>query len=88
MDVAIKVPEDIARQLEAGWGDLSRRALETLAVDGYRSGLLTAAEVQRMLNLSSRWEVEALLKRAQAYLDYTEEDLERDIEAIRRVAPQ
>lgn len=84
MDVAIKVPEDIVRQLEAGWGDVSRRALETLATDGYRSGLLTSADVQRMLDLSSRWEAELFLKREQAYLDYDEDDLLSDIEAIRK----
>jgi hypothetical protein len=37
-----------------------------------------------MLHMSSRWEVEAFLKRAQAYLDYSEADLERDIAAIRQ----
>lgn len=87
MNIAIEVPEDVARQLELRGGDLSRRALEALALDAYRSGEITAAEVQRMLHMSSRWEVEAFLKRAHAYLDYTEADLERDIEAIRRVTP-
>lgn len=41
-----------------------------------------------MLNLPSRWEVESFLKRAQAYLDYTEADLDRDIAAIRKVTSQ
>jgi hypothetical protein len=87
MDVAIKVPEDVARQLEATWGSVSQRALEALALEAYRSGVITEAEVQRMLNLSSRWEVEAFLRRAQAYLDYTEADLEQDVETIRQVTP-
>lgn len=87
MDVAIQVPEDLARQLEARWGDVPRRALESLALEAYRSGVITEAEVQRMLKLPSRLEVEAFLKRAQAYLDYTEADLEQDIAAIRQVSP-
>lgn len=85
MNVAIELPEDIAHQLEAKWGDISQRTLEALAIEAYRSGVVTEAQVQRMLNLPSRWEVEAFLNRAQAYLDYTEADLERDILAIRKV---
>ena len=87
MSVEINLPEDIARQLEAIWGDISQRALEALALEAYRSSVITEAQVQRMLNLSSRWEVETFLKQAQAYMDYTEEDLERDIAAIRKVTP-
>lgn len=87
MDVAIQVPEDVARQLEAKRGDVPRRALESLALEAYKSGVITAAEVGRMLKLSSRWETEAFLKRAQADLDYTEADLEQDIAAIRQVSP-
>ncbi len=82
-NIAIEVPEDIAHQLEASWGDISQRALEALALEAYRSGVITRAQVQRMLNLPSRWEAEAFLKRAHAYLDYTETDIKRDIVAIR-----
>jgi Uncharacterised protein family (UPF0175) len=88
MNITIEVPEDIARQLEAIWGDLPQRALEALTIEAYRSGVLTESEVQRMLRLASRWEVDAFLKRAKAYLDYTAADLERDILAIRDVLLQ
>jgi Uncharacterised protein family (UPF0175) len=87
MDVAIQVPEDVARHLEARWGDVPRRALESLTLEAYRSGVITEAEVGRMLNLSSRLEIDAFLKRGGAYLDYTEADLERDIAAVRQVIP-
>jgi hypothetical protein len=88
MDVAIQVPEDVARQLEAKWGDVSQRALESLTLEAYREGVITEAEVGRMLNLSSRLEVEAFLKHSHTYLDYTEADLEQDIANIRQVLPQ
>jgi len=90
MSIEIDLPEDVARQLEARWGaeGLSRRALEALAVEAYRADAITAAEVQRVLGLSSRWEAEAFLKRAQAYLDDTDADVEQDAAAIRRVSPQ
>ena len=64
------------------------RALEALALEAYRAGEITEAEVQQMLHMSSRWEAEAFLKRAQAYLDYSEADLEQDIAALRRVLPR
>lgn len=37
-----------------------------------------------MLGLPSRWESEALLRRAEAYHSYTMDDLEQDIAAIRQ----
>lgn len=36
-----------------------------------------------MPGLGSRWKTEALLRRAEAYHDYTMDDLERGIAAIR-----
>ncbi len=82
-DVAIALPEEVAHQIESRWGSLPQRALESLAIEAYRSGIITTAEVQRMLGMNSRWEVDDFLKRAHAYVDYTEADLDRDIAAIR-----
>jgi predicted HTH domain antitoxin len=78
---AFQRSEDIAERLEGRWGDLSRAAREAIAIEGYRSGALSQSQVQRLLGLASRWEVDALLKRAGVYLDYTEEDLDREIES-------
>ncbi len=83
MNVAIELPEDIALHLAQNWGNLSQRTLEAVAIEAYRAGVLTEAQVQEMLCLSSRWEVDRVLKQAHAYLDYTEEDLAGDIEALR-----
>jgi len=40
-------------------------------------------EVGEMLGHSSRWETEPFLKQAQASLHYGEDDLERDLAALR-----
>ena len=85
MTISIDVPEDMMSRLQANWGNLSRRALEALAVEGYRDDVLSAAEVGRLLGHSSRWETESFLHEKQAYLHYTDEDLSRDMEAIRNV---
>lgn len=84
MGVLLEVPDDIARKLEAKLDDLPRYALEALAVEAYRSGVLTAFEVQQMLGLSSRWDTDEFLKRKAACLDYSEDDLRQDIEALRQ----
>lgn len=82
MNIFIPVPEDLIHKMEKKWPDVTRRAQESFAAEAYRAGVITEAEVQRMLNLSSRWDVDAVLKRYRAYLDYTEGDLEEDIQAI------
>jgi predicted HTH domain antitoxin len=83
MNLAVELPEEIARQLEASWENMPRRALEAIAVEGYRSGALTRGQVGRLLG-QSFWETEAFLKERQAYLPYDEADLEADRRAIDR----
>jgi hypothetical protein len=85
--VAIELPEDIASRF-GRQDELSRVALKALAAEAYRSGNLTHAEVQRILGFASRWETDAFLKQAGAYLDYTESDLEHDLETSRHFARQ
>jgi hypothetical protein len=83
MNVAIEIPDEIGRALGAHAGDVSRAVLEAVAIEAYRSGTITPAQVQQMLGLRSRWETESFLRRAGAHHDYTMDDLERDMAAIR-----
>ena len=83
MNVAIEIPDDIGQLLAAQEGGVSRAVLEAVAIEAYRSGAITSGQVQQMLELRSRWETESFLRRADAYHDYTMDDLERDIAAIR-----
>ena len=85
MSVTIELPEEIEHQLETEWGDLPRRALEAVALEGYRSGALTLAQLRRMLEFGTRMEADAFLKQHGVYLEYTEADLERDRETHRRL---
>ncbi len=77
MHVAIDLPEEIARQLTAAWGDMPRKTLEAVAVEGYRTGVLTRGQVGSLLGFSF-WETEAFLKERQAYLPYGQSDLDQD----------
>ena len=85
MQITIKLPDNIANQLQLQPANISRRILELIAADNYRQGRIGAAQVRRMLNFSSRWETYEFLKREKAYLPYTEDDLEQDAQAIRNV---
>ena len=85
MEVTVTIPEDIAAQLHTRWQDLPRAALESLALEAYRSGTLTTAQLRRLLGFQSRYELDGFLKQAGVYLDYDLEDLKQDLETIRRV---
>ncbi|MBI4264303.1 MAG: UPF0175 family protein [Acidobacteria bacterium] len=85
--IAVDLPEDIAKRLESAWRDLSRGALEAVAVEGYRDGTLSREQVGRVLGLSF-WETEAFLKDRQAYLQYDEHDLEQDRRDLDRLGPR
>jgi hypothetical protein len=87
-NIAIELPEDVARVLREKWGDLTQHTIETLAIEGYRTRTLSASQVRRMLGFQTRMEVDAFLKQHGVYRDYTEADLDRDIETLRQLRQQ
>lgn len=86
MDVAFSLPEDLARRLKEQWGDLSRGALESVAAQAYRDGSLTLGEVRTLLGHETRMQTEAVLKERGAHLDYSEEELDHDLEIALKAA--
>jgi hypothetical protein len=84
MEITLSVPEDIAHGLESKWKDVPRAALESLALEGYRSGALTARQVRRLLGFGTRYELDGFLKQHGVYLNYSVKDLEQEAEASRR----
>lgn len=54
-------------------------------VDAYKTEAITRAEVGQLLNLSSRFEVDAFLKQANAYLQYDEADFEQDMRTMAKL---
>jgi predicted HTH domain antitoxin len=85
--IAVDVPEEIAKRLENAWRDVSRGALEAVALEGYRDGTPTRDQIGQLLGFSL-WETEAFLKQRQAYLQYSEEDLALDRIALDGAMPQ
>jgi predicted HTH domain antitoxin len=85
MKLTLELPDEIEETLRAQWSNLPRHALEALAIEAYRSDILTAFQVQEMLGLASRWETDEFLKKAQAHLHYSAEDLAQDLRTLREL---
>ena len=81
MQIKFELPEDIAEGLQSRWKDLPRAALESLALEAYRTHALTAAELRRLLGFETRMQVDAFLKEHEIY-DYTAADFEQDRETL------
>jgi len=91
MEVKLRIPDDIAEHLSGSGVDLSRRAMEALALEGYRDQSLTLYQVSELLGLS-RIETEDFLGRHHVPLSNLEEaDLNREaaiFEAASRCRPR
>ena len=82
MQISLELPEDIVRELRSKWKDLPRAALESLALEAYRSRALTAAQLRRLLGFETRMQVDAFLKEHEVY-DFSATDFEQDRETLR-----
>jgi hypothetical protein len=74
MQVTVQLPDDLAQRANP-----AREALEAFAIEGYRSGALTAPQVRELLGFETRYELDGFLK---AHLvwerAYSSQDLEKD----------
>jgi hypothetical protein len=52
MQVTLHIPDDIAKRLSAAGVDVPRRALEAIALEGYRDHTLTLYQVSELRGLS------------------------------------
>jgi len=52
MEITFRIPDSVAARLGTSGEELSRQALEALALEGYRDQALTLFEVSEMLGLS------------------------------------
>jgi hypothetical protein len=84
MLITLELPDDIAKELETRWTDLPCAALESLALEAYRSHLLSAAQLRRLLSFETRMQVDAFLKEHEVY-NFTAADFDQDREMLRQV---
>jgi predicted HTH domain antitoxin len=80
--LTIDLPNRIYRHLQIEPGDkLERKAQEALAIEGYRSGILSLGEVAEMLNLSIN-DADGFLKEKGIESLITRDDVKNDTDAL------
>jgi len=85
MELAVQIPDELANRMTASGGDLSRRALEALALEEFKSCRITKPELRRLLCFGTRYRLEGFLKSHDVYEDYTIEDFEQDRDDLKQV---
>lgn len=83
MQLTVQIPDDIAQRLIEAGGDLSRRALEGMALEEFKTGNLNKPDLRRLLGFGTRWQLDGLLKAHGVFEDYTLDDFERECQALK-----
>lgn len=85
MNVTVSLPDELLSQDSS---DISRQVLEQVALDGFKSGQLTTAQVRRILGFGSRLEVyDFLAAHDVPWVAYSVEDAERERALLKKVLP-
>jgi hypothetical protein len=86
MQVILEIPDDMARILTPAGQDPARTTLEAVAIEGYRSGALTAQQTRRLLGFETRYELDGFLKAHSVWEHaYSLEDLEHDRQTLSKL---
>ncbi len=85
MSVIITLPNKIEKQLQDKWGnDLPRKAVEALAVEGYRLGVLSIGQISEMLSLSLN-ETDGFLKVRGVFAIESIEEIDTDQSVLEKI---
>jgi len=84
MLVSVEVPDRIAHSLRLDEPQSGRRALEMIALEGYRAEELSRGQVSEMLGIGFH-ETEIFLKAHNAYLHLTLEEFEQERQVLQGV---
>lgn len=85
MNVSLEIPDDVAARMSVEGTDLSRRALEAFVAEEYRQGRIYKPDLRRLLGFRTSAEIDAFLYAHEIWLDYTIEDLDREVAALQRL---
>ncbi len=85
MDITtVEIPKDLAHLLRIREKDLSKKIKEILAVELYREGTVSLGKAAEISGLT-KWEMLELLAMKKIPLQYYPEDLDEDIETLRKL---
>jgi predicted HTH domain antitoxin len=86
MQVTVEIPDDMAKRLSQAGQDPARATLEAVAIEGYRSGALSAYQTRRLLGFETRYELDGFLKAHNVWEHaYSLEDLEQDRQTLQQL---
>ncbi|OYW29765.1 MAG: hypothetical protein B7Z47_04425 [Chthoniobacter sp. 12-60-6] len=83
MTFTITIPDKLAASIGSGEDEVSRRILGGYAVQAYRSGTFSTAEIRELLRHASRWETEDFLAAHDAWPDPTATEVLEDVSSLR-----
>jgi predicted HTH domain antitoxin len=84
MAVLIDISAEAEKLLKAEWGDLNQAAREALAIESYRQGKLSLGQCSEVLGISLV-ETEAFLRSRGVDLGFTVQDVQNDLDCLRRI---
>ncbi len=82
MTLDLPIPAALSDTLRSQLDDLPRAALEGLALEGYRQGVLSLAQVRELLGLPSRWAAQEFLAGFGCWPDYDPATVAAEISPI------
>ena len=82
MTIELAIPPALIETLRQRLPSLDRAALEGLALEGYRHGALSLAQVRELLGFASRWEAQEFLASFGSWPDYDPETLAAELSPL------
>lgn len=83
MSVQVEIPDSV---FSLPPGEVSRQVLETVAIEGFKTGQLSTFQVKKMLGFESRSEVHRFLADHDVpWVDYSVEDAKHEIELLQEL---
>ena len=84
MTLTVNIPDELARELGAGFQDIGLAALEALAAEAYARGVLSLEQVRQLLALETCREARELLSRHDVWPGQTADEILEDAETSAR----
>jgi hypothetical protein len=75
----VDIPDALVPSLGASPENIRRTVIEGFAVESYRSGSLSSAEIGQLLGHTSRWVTEEFLSQHGAWPDPSEAEISQDL---------
>lgn len=85
MTISLNLPDTLMASLAPLQPELPRMILESFAVQGYRQGILSTAQVRTLLGHDSRWDTEDFLAQHEAWPDPSAAETASGARALRSV---